>query len=259
MFPIPAAGQYRFTLKKGESGLGVYVLQAALNDLGASPRIVADGDFGDRTHFATMQVQKQMNLVSDGIAGPKTQDAIITKICDDRENAYPGMPVKLLTSVTRYESGHIFEAVNYQNYPRSLDLGAFQRRVVAANLHDWDVVEPAVNVRKQAVRVAGEFHDQYKSMEAARPTRDAHDLTSCGIHTGKRGSWELVVLSHNYPAAVAKLKDGHSIWRFRDDDGVYRNSDQVALWVRRLSLGKLSTAQQWCKRYVESAGAGVVW
>lgn len=51
-------------------------LQQALNDLGASPRLIVDGNGGPATRQAVKNFQTQAKLFADGIAGPLTLTAI---------------------------------------------------------------------------------------------------------------------------------------------------------------------------------------
>ncbi len=121
MFPIPKSGQYRFTLKSGMDGIGVYALQTGLNSLEVSSNVLApDGKYGPRTANRISAFQSSKKLAIDGIAGPRTQDKLVDHICDARQVQFPSMPSGLLAAVTSYESGHILEAVNYQNYLGSI-------------------------------------------------------------------------------------------------------------------------------------------
>jgi len=51
-------------------------LQEALNDLGADPKLVADGRYGPATQKAVKDFQKSVGILADGIAGPVTEAAI---------------------------------------------------------------------------------------------------------------------------------------------------------------------------------------
>lgn len=57
------------TLKKGNKGDSVKILQKALN-------INSDGDFGPKTEEAVKKFQKDHNLTADGVVGPKTWEAL---------------------------------------------------------------------------------------------------------------------------------------------------------------------------------------
>lgn len=67
-------------VRQGERGAGVRILQDALNRLGypdAQGRALSpDGDFGDRTLQALLAFQHANGLKADGIAGPRTMEAL---------------------------------------------------------------------------------------------------------------------------------------------------------------------------------------
>lgn len=62
-------------LRNGSRGLAVRNLQAALRLDGFA--IQADGDFGDDTEAVVRAYQRRVGLVDDGVAGPKTQAALL--------------------------------------------------------------------------------------------------------------------------------------------------------------------------------------
>lgn len=59
-------------LNPGSSGMAVRILQEALNNNGAAPKITADGVYGPATKKAVMDFQRTNALEIDGIAGPQT-------------------------------------------------------------------------------------------------------------------------------------------------------------------------------------------
>lgn len=59
----------------GDSGQRVTDLQLALTELGYEPG-APDGAFGEQTRTAVIALQKDASLQSDGIAGPKTIEAL---------------------------------------------------------------------------------------------------------------------------------------------------------------------------------------
>lgn len=61
-------------LSNGSRGLAVRNLQAALRLDGFA--IQVDGDFGDNTEAVVRAYQRKVDLVDDGVAGPKTQAAL---------------------------------------------------------------------------------------------------------------------------------------------------------------------------------------
>ena len=81
------------TLKQGDRGQDVTILQKMLQENGFS--IVADGDFGKKTHLAVCQFQQSANLVADGIVGTKTWAALAEKQEIDFEEAATILGVEL--------------------------------------------------------------------------------------------------------------------------------------------------------------------
>lgn len=59
---------------------GMKSLQQALNDLGANPKLVADGRFGPSTRRAVKEFQAAAGIVADGVPGPVTEAAIKLKL-----------------------------------------------------------------------------------------------------------------------------------------------------------------------------------
>jgi hypothetical protein len=64
------------TLRLDDVGLDVLHLQKRLNELGANPRLLPDGQFGEATERAVRVFQQRAGLVVDGVAGPKTMAAL---------------------------------------------------------------------------------------------------------------------------------------------------------------------------------------
>lgn len=63
------------TLKPGDTGAQVKVLQRALARLGYSPGKI-DGDYGSSTQTALKQFQQASRLTADGVLGPQTLRAL---------------------------------------------------------------------------------------------------------------------------------------------------------------------------------------
>jgi Putative peptidoglycan binding domain len=63
------------TLKPGDTGAQVKLLQRALTRLGYSPGS-ADGDYGPSTEAAVKRFQEASKLTADGVAGPATLAAL---------------------------------------------------------------------------------------------------------------------------------------------------------------------------------------
>ena len=94
--PTPARAQpasYR-TLRKGDEGPEVQMMQLALTELGYLTS-AADGNFGTGTQTAVKKFQADNGLDSDGIAGKMTLEALygkssVTPIPDNTTTAAPG-------------------------------------------------------------------------------------------------------------------------------------------------------------------------
>lgn len=63
------------TLKPGDTGTQVTILQRALKSLGYAPG-AADGKYGPSTQKAVTRFQRKAKLTADGILGPKTLAAL---------------------------------------------------------------------------------------------------------------------------------------------------------------------------------------
>jgi len=72
--PAPTA-----TLKPGDTGAQVKVLQRALTSLGFSTGTI-DGSYGPATEAATTSFQRSVGLKADGIVGPATLRALKTAL-----------------------------------------------------------------------------------------------------------------------------------------------------------------------------------
>ena len=73
--PTPSTEAPAQTLKPGDTGSQVTVLQKALKKLGFSPG-TPDGDYGPSTQIAVERFQASKGLDSDGVVGPQTLDAL---------------------------------------------------------------------------------------------------------------------------------------------------------------------------------------
>lgn len=61
-----------FMRKGWMNSRGVERVQGALNALGYSPKLLVDGDFGEKTRRGVLWFQRRNGLAQDGIVGPKT-------------------------------------------------------------------------------------------------------------------------------------------------------------------------------------------
>ena len=92
--PAPAQPATHKTLRKGDEGPEVQMMQLALTELGYLTS-AADGNFGTGTQTAVKKFQADNGLDSDGIAGRMTLEALyskssVTPIPDNTPTAAPG-------------------------------------------------------------------------------------------------------------------------------------------------------------------------
>lgn len=110
------------TLSSGSRGSAVKELQEKLNSLGYSCGTV-DGDYGAKTANAVREFQRKNGLSVDGIAGPKTLEAIDKKITSSgtkikvtanllNVRAGAGTNYKILTTVKRNSTYELLEEKN---------------------------------------------------------------------------------------------------------------------------------------------------
>lgn len=59
-------------LRKGDKGKDVERWQIFLIGRGFKDKLLSDGDFGQKTHDASVEFQKQHNMLADGVVGNKT-------------------------------------------------------------------------------------------------------------------------------------------------------------------------------------------
>jgi hypothetical protein len=78
------------SLKKGNSGDIVVILQNLLVEKGYMDRDFVDGDFGPGTDAAVKQFQADNSLATDGIVGPDTWEALCSTIVTHSDKT-PGM------------------------------------------------------------------------------------------------------------------------------------------------------------------------
>jgi len=226
---------FNYTLKQGMSGIAVWALQRALNDIGRSRVLLLDGDYGANTEEAVAQFQKKTSgLVPDGVAGPLTQRKIVGILADMREAVFDG-PDGILRSVCQYEGGWLVAPLNWST-PGGVDCGAVQRRVVQSDFGNDAVIERAFNTRYQLNLLANslkELHDTF--------------IGRAGVNGNHELAWRLAILNHNYPYAAQQIsKVGvsglSSYWRTAQ-------SWVVDAGVRFPDGAAVRTPLEWCEHY----------
>jgi len=100
------------SIKEGEQGWRPYALQAALRSAG-HVELVLDGDFGPMTLAAVKAFQKSKSLTADGIAGAKTQAALLAVVSHQVHGLYPRLPDGLLRGFAEAEGANVLAATNW--------------------------------------------------------------------------------------------------------------------------------------------------
>jgi putative peptidoglycan binding protein len=192
------------SIKLGDSGWPVYALQRALSAHGKA--VNADGDFGPLTDAKVKELQRRLRLTVDGIAGPKTQEAICVELCDDI--AIQGLPPGLPRSLVEGESGYYLGAVNW-NVSGGVDCCVVQRRVIGPPFSPTilrDAYDPAAAIiwaLKSLDARAEEFFDD-------PGVRQRSDRLEYSIR--------LALLAHNWPWAASELAAGHALSTTKEAD-----------------------------------------
>ncbi|MBK04897.1 MAG: hypothetical protein CL920_25035 [Deltaproteobacteria bacterium] len=96
-------------LKRGAKGALVKELQNLLNEAGANPKLVADGDFGRGTENALKIFQRQHNLTTDGKFGrgtlAKLEIALQTAATDHADHSHDDHDHSVTTGVSTRTTG----------------------------------------------------------------------------------------------------------------------------------------------------------
>src|SRR5690606_2055053 len=83
-------------LRRGDKGTAVWDLQQQLKRAGFDPGPI-DGVFGAKTEAAVKAAQKAYGLVVDGIAGPKTYQALQAKSAAPKQQTSDGKKYRVMT------------------------------------------------------------------------------------------------------------------------------------------------------------------
>lgn len=226
---------YRFTLKEGMSGWDVWALQVSLNSLHIAPILTEDGTFGSATTGSIRSAQNVFRIISDGIAGPMTQNSICNLASSRAEKGRT--PAGLLKGICLGESGGIISATTALYGDNGRDYGPFQDHLVnptQAELRDaYNVSAAAVNTRGQVVSGYQFYHGQAGALEVEK-------------------AWRLAVLQHNWPAASDQIAAGHGdTWTYQSGGHSYKLADP-APWIQNIGVPGVTTGWQWCKFYIDS-------
>lgn len=99
------------SIKEGETGWRAFALQSALRAVGRS--LAADGDFGPRTLSQLKTFQKNNDLTADGVAGPKTQARLLSRVSHIVHDNHPRLPDGILRGFAEAEGANVLAATNW--------------------------------------------------------------------------------------------------------------------------------------------------
>jgi Putative peptidoglycan binding domain len=149
------------SLRRGDTGWPVYALQRGL-------AIGADGIFGPATESAVETYQAHAGLTADGVAGAKTQAALVRALDTATHAAHPSLPAGLLRGFADTESGANLGAVNW-SIAGGVDCGVVQIRVYGPP-YDVGAMKSAYAPAGALDKVAADFltrTDTYRAMAYA--------------------------------------------------------------------------------------------
>jgi peptidoglycan hydrolase-like protein with peptidoglycan-binding domain len=219
------------TLRRGDTHLGVWSLQRALNVVYPEARMVTDGAFGQNTEMWAKRYQADVKIYVDGIVGPQTQNRMVRSMIVRGEYGSK-LPRGLLEGQISLESAGIFTALN-ASVAGGVDLGLVQMRVYGPP-YDAERVRHAMDPFKA---ISDSAEDLYQRAETYR-TRHP----SCPFNR-----WELAVLHHNWPVAAGQYAK----------NGRLTSPNNIATWAPA-ALGTM-TWEEWCFFYVARVCKDVVW
>lgn len=231
----PTASSWQ-TFKIGQTGWKVWALQLNLNT-------TADGNFGPNTEAAVKSVQQAAGLLADGIAGPATQRYLCISLSKAAETKY-SLPKKLLQGIVEGESGNYVACTSYETSDGGRDYGAYQDHQVDPS---QATLANSFSIRYMAEDTANKLRTQkklYATRSAVQNPKAGSFLASLGTTTDER-AWKLAVLYHNWPYAADRLSRGYTIY-------VDGSDNEPKQWIISASGGRLSTAVEWCRAYIDS-------
>jgi len=209
---------------KGQAGWPVFALTKGID---AEPKAENLGTFTVGLHRAVRRWQKNHDLHPDGIAGPKTQLAILELAAEVADDA-SGLPVGLSYGFVVYEGGGMLAATNWWTPPDQrpgVDCGPAQRRLYGPPFKQSEMRQ-AFNpwaALGWAARLLVGRRDDYLSR---RPS------------LGVRGALRTAVLAHNAPFLAEQIVR----------NGRLSTPDAVAQWTVRPEGGSY-THEQWMHEY----------
>lgn len=226
---------------KGETGWRAYALQAGLRAL--AYELGVDGTFGPETLEALRKFQGELKLAADGVAGPQTQGAILSRLSTLTHRQYTSVPDGLMRGFCESEGGNMLAPTNW-SVPGGVDCGCMQ----------WRVYGPPYDLAQLKARF-----DPAKAMTAAAVSYTER------VEKFRDGAWVRVqgarrdelakrcaAMAHNWPS-----KGGAD---FIAEHGVCSNADALCTWVSpgtKFPDGTpVRTRWEWCQFYAMGSTHG---
>lgn len=234
---IPGHTRQAYT-KLGDSSHSVWALQLWLKAVGYG--VEADGVFGPTTDQAVRNYQRKRRLVVDGIAGGKTQRALVTQICAPMTNTYR-LPKYLFTSLCLAESSFILGEVNWDT-PPGVDCGLVQDRVT------WAPAGGPEDIPAERWEEAFGPASAEKAMQLLRARYDTW-RPKYPSHSNRR-LWELSVLYHNWESGALALLRGQTL------SNEVKPADR---WPTSVGVPGVDTYAKWAEFYIAKATQAVDW
>jgi hypothetical protein len=163
MLPTTPNRTSAYAIDRKTPGWPTFALQRGLVVAGGEA-LTADGVYGERTTNAVRRFQRLHNLKVDGVAGSKTQAAIVEVLDRLVHDANPVLPVGLLRGVVETESGGFLGAVNW-SVAGGVDCGVVQRRVYGPPF-GFEALKAAYAPRTAMQNAAEEFVERIRTFGA---------------------------------------------------------------------------------------------
>lgn len=244
-------------LRKGESGEAVARLQRRLMDAGITHvhgrPLVVDGKFGPLTQAAVEAYQQKHGLPVDGVAGPRTLDALAGR-APEKAPAQPNKERDLVPGVHGHATAQ--SAPDEGVKPRGGQGGSMRLGAWAADAH----VDPVPYRRAQGgepVALPGGAAAAVSPVLLAQQSRVSHAISHCLVEQGyNAGQIDAITAA----TAVAIVHDGELLspkMRFhvaRDGQRVAAQYANGQLREVDISSALLQTGEQHLHRATQSLG-----
>jgi hypothetical protein len=212
-------------IKEGASGWPVYALQSVLN-------VTADGSFGPQTLTALKNWQASHGLGADGVAGAKTQAAMLRSEARAVEPDFKRLPDGLLDGFCRIEGANVLAATNWYTPPGGkpgVDCGPVQWRQYGPPF-DLQGLKNAFDPRAAFRYAAGIFTQRILDYGSRRPGLGSDRIA------------RMAVLAHNAPFLSEQVvRYGHlltpnafAVWTTKPEGGHYTHAEWADEYPRRV-------------------------